>query len=1084
MLSNQVVELKNKMDPGSPFIKSSRRSVSNKQTPSDCFVPLQPKEDPPRLKIIDQPHGQRLPSVNNYDIFTTPRSDTNQLHYNPTLRQSNENRSTKVYSSPKTHPSKSCKDEEHAYDSDGLSSSEDNEVSDDDVLLTYGKIFLKGKGNPKPVPNLTQSMHSDFENNSSLTALEEPVKSSQTTTIKARHETVDSSTSLDNIKSLVVHIRTLFQRHCVKISKNTTMEDLINIIWCELQFDMERYAKDSHILLLFNHRLHIFVESDSNALVKDFLSLSPLSRSPTREATDFYVYGLPLQRASSMYKFDNDYISLFGNPDSWCPSNLIGYKQSERSQSILLSSLYTLRLYFRPETRELMAKQLAMEAQFFLELRKYLFPPAILALKHAIIGFMFWFEKALLIDALIQLLTRLCDPETVFPAEICDFIPLLICWLLEKCDPTVEKEDCFREVRLINAQKSQWSYFQNPVTTSKTKRQALLLEEFQEVSDYNDLQYHVDIRSLTLYLSRLTKTSLNSVCKCDDYVIYDPMLQDVPVLEPLERWTEIQIKELYKSIARTRDYRSFSIITRGDVTAHVKNQLVLLQKDRTVAILFSPKNVIRSDGRTAQDVDHFFEIFDPLQCTKDTSYLVVASDAFLDEEKQLPDPRLPTYFNDSFNIIKTNANFSLDDNITVPAYQITVILLDRSRSMSDYRIASSDKVRNCSHIDICKVMLGRLSDNILSADVVHAFGLIEFATKYKTVCPITRSRELFDKALTLDECSGDWTCMYDAIREAIRQIKTFADSPMRARKDCKKLIICLSDGINNSGDTTIQNLHDLTKRNSIVIDLISFVRDDQLKRQEEVAKARQFRTLCTDSGGYIYQNLHVLSDIELASIFEQEAAVWLSKRSKTSHGTIDKPERYIPPNFEESAIRQPSSNKNIQSSSRLRRILNEFQAMLSCSSENVTIFAVSDNIAFWKVILKGPVDTPYQGRFWMLYVEFHAHYPNCPPNVRFVTPIYHVNITGDGKICHQILGRCWCSLTKMSAIFENIFDLLKKPNFDDAISVEKAHLYRENPDDYRRQAEAHSKKYAKNDVKKLKCEYRLEDADGQMDESP
>ncbi|CAF4374166.1 unnamed protein product, partial [Rotaria sordida] len=112
---------------------------------------------------------------------------------------------------------------------------------------------------------------------------------------------------------------------------------------------------------------------------------------------------------------------------------------------------------------------------------------------------------------------------------------------------------------------------------------------------------------------------------------------------------------------------------------------------------------------------------------------------------------------------------------------------------------------------------------------------------------------------------------------------------------------------------------------------------------------------------------------------------------------------YIPSTFQEKANRQLPSDNAIQNSSRSRRILNELHAMLKYPSEDIIVFAVLKNIAFWKVILKGPEETPYQEKFWMLYVEFDSHYPNYPPNVRFVTPIYHVNISGDGKICHQIL---------------------------------------------------------------------------------
>jgi hypothetical protein len=70
----------------------------------------------------------------------------------------------------------------------------------------------------------------------------------------------------------------------------------------------------------------------------------------------------------------------------------------------------------------------------------------------------------------------------------------------------------------------------------------------------------------------------------------------------------------------------------------------------------------------------------------------------------------------------------------------------------------------------------------------------------------------------------------------------------------------------------------------------------------------------------------------------------------------------------------------------------------------------------------------------------------------------------------------------MKEIFENILDLLDKPNFDNTVSLEKAHLYKEDPDEYRRQATIHSHKYASNDLEALKCQHQLEDYDEQFEE--
>ena len=880
--------------------------------------------------------------------------------------------------------------------------------------------------------------------------------------------------------SSCINVRSLCQSHSVKINNNTTMQELINIIWREARFDKERYTRDSHILLLFNHRLHIFIEADPNALVTDFLSLSPSSDISKKDSIDFYIYGLPRDRISSMYNIDNSLASLFGNSDSWYTVYFNTHKQSARSQSILLSSLYALQLYLRTDVQELKGERLAIEAQFFFHLRNYLFPPAILALKHAIVGCMFSFEKPLLMDALIQLLTCVCDQDKIFPTEICDFIPLLFCWLLIMCDPNYEKADHFMEVQLINRKIKQQSYFRDPVTTSKEKRKALELEEFDGRYDYSLLQHHADIRSLTLYLAKTNNTASDIVC--DKYVIYDPISYDPTISSSLQYWTDDEITELYKTMTQRKDYRSFSIITRGAITADIKNQLVLLDAGRTVALLFSQKNVIRPYGKTRKDIDHFFQIFNPLKCSKEKPFSLVASDTILDEKQEWPDPRLPLHFKSSVLTTPPTDDSCLNKDNISPAHQVTIVLLDRSRSMTDYRVASSSIDPGLTHIGICKIMLAILSDNIVATNEVHAFGLIEFSIKHKIICPVTRKREQFEKALNADDWSENQTNMYDAIVNAIKQIKTFTDSPLRARKDCKKLIMCLSDGINNYGTTTIQHLRELIKKNGIVVDFISFVRDDQLKNQKEITKVRQIRDLCSESGGYIYRNLYRRSDLELAAIFEQDAAVWLSKRSRTSCGIVDNPERYISPNFQKTAVRDPPGNEKTVTSSRLRRILFESQTILNDPLDNIFVFVVRENIAFWKVILEGPRNTPYQRKFWMLYVEFDSNYPKCAPNVRFLTPIFHVNISGDGKICHQILNKSWCQQTKMKEIFKNILDLLQKPNFDDAMSLEKAHLYKENPSEYIKQAQIHSNDNAHDDLQELKRHYQLEDYDEQFEE--
>uniref|UniRef100_A0A3B5KWC9 UBC core domain-containing protein n=1 Tax=Xiphophorus couchianus TaxID=32473 RepID=A0A3B5KWC9_9TELE len=92
--------------------------------------------------------------------------------------------------------------------------------------------------------------------------------------------------------------------------------------------------------------------------------------------------------------------------------------------------------------------------------------------------------------------------------------------------------------------------------------------------------------------------------------------------------------------------------------------------------------------------------------------------------------------------------------------------------------------------------------------------------------------------------------------------------------------------------------------------------------------------------------------------------------------------------------------------------------------------------AFWKIVLEGPPDTPYEKGTFELYCQFGTEYPVKPPTVRFVTPIYHCNINNVGRICHNILDRNYNSLITMREILEAVFGLLMHPEPEDPLDRE------------------------------------------------
>jgi hypothetical protein len=314
------------------------------------------------------------------------------------------------------------------------------------------------------------------------------------------------------------------------------------------------------------------------------------------------------------------------------------------------------------------------------------------------------------------------------------------------------------------------------------------------------------------------------------------------------------------------------------------------------------------------------------------------------------------------------------------------------------KLASPDPNDDKTVFDMSIIMLGTMCDNIVFGRCGHDVGLIHFGTSVEVICPITDNRDDFEKALSIQPEQQEWTSMYDALNRATTLIHIHEqNSTISIAKDCKKLIICISDGIDNHSSTTIDQLGERLKKYNIVVDFVSFLRDDLLKDTEK-NKVDSFRLLCKKTHGYVYQNLP-LTNIELGATFEQEAAVWICERESKYFGPVNKPVRRMPTQLHQKATYKVPTQftQNIQGASNYTRVLREANNAIKAQMDNINVFVCRTDIFFWKIILSGPSRTPYEGGRWMLYAHFGPQYPRQPPSIRFVTEIYHVNVSSDGR---------------------------------------------------------------------------------------
>lgn len=94
-----------------------------------------------------------------------------------------------------------------------------------------------------------------------------------------------------------------------------------------------------------------------------------------------------------------------------------------------------------------------------------------------------------------------------------------------------------------------------------------------------------------------------------------------------------------------------------------------------------------------------------------------------------------------------------------------------------------------------------------------------------------------------------------------------------------------------------------------------------------------------------------------------------------------------------------------------------------------------DNIFMWTAAIQGPLGSPYEGGTFQLTVEFPKSYPFIPPNLRFITPIYHPNINDKGYAEYSFTSTDWNPGLTLHKVLLCLVAELATPNLFNPISA-------------------------------------------------
>mmetsp|Transcript_11948 Transcript_11948/g.14458 ORF Transcript_11948/g.14458 Transcript_11948/m.14458 type:complete len:199 (+) Transcript_11948:17-613(+) len=126
---------------------------------------------------------------------------------------------------------------------------------------------------------------------------------------------------------------------------------------------------------------------------------------------------------------------------------------------------------------------------------------------------------------------------------------------------------------------------------------------------------------------------------------------------------------------------------------------------------------------------------------------------------------------------------------------------------------------------------------------------------------------------------------------------------------------------------------------------------------------------------------------------------------------------------------------------RLKKELSECQ---KDTSSGITVSTIEE-FRHLEGIIKGPDSTPYDGGVFKVDIVIPDGYPFEPPKMKFMTKIWHPNISSQtGAICLDILKDKWSPALTIKTALLSLQALLCAAEPDDPQDAEVANMYKSN----------------------------------------
>ncbi|XP_065338298.1 uncharacterized protein morgue [Cloeon dipterum] len=162
-----------------------------------------------------------------------------------------------------------------------------------------------------------------------------------------------------------------------------------------------------------------------------------------------------------------------------------------------------------------------------------------------------------------------------------------------------------------------------------------------------------------------------------------------------------------------------------------------------------------------------------------------------------------------------------------------------------------------------------------------------------------------------------------------------------------------------------------------------------------------------------------------------------------------------------SAQCQPSGNENTW---RIKRIRSEIKAMRQDPQEGIQAIPLDSGCFHWIASILGPQGSPYSGGIFYLYLQVHNSYPMHPPLVRFITKIFHPNVSRHGDVGIDLIHHNWSLAMTVVKVLISVQSLLTDPFCQVCMEPKIGELYLHDKKAFELMARNWTWKYAMHDA--------------------